>query len=379
MKVSEKTVINRVPIVLLWDQYEEDDDENIPYIVTDEPLDLEANIKKTPKRRLSATLRQEIEVLRNRRYFQPINDTKRKVIGEIAEDINQIDRIKQYRLKYICATFLCFLTSIIGGFVLLFGLAITDLFNNRKRNYIVIACSSILFIPFMFWIRFYFFPSKSEQEKHKQSQMQIRRQAKMRKKQRYLDKGLGDEYRLEDEYIPTVDDFVPRTEYLATTPTRMNFFDSANMKQATDGEIYPQVANYSEDNGYMNDYYFRNILYKDMLPDPTSLNSPKLLVDQEHANIRIWGGDPALIDATHKKRKDFIPPILHAKSSRSILDLSEIKESEAKDGDDDDDAELNKPVDSPKLIKSSSHGSGKSSKKRAMRRKAKAATSPIAS
>jgi hypothetical protein len=390
MTTSEKIIISKVPIVLLWDQHEEDDDHDNPFEVTDEPQDIESGIKKPPKRRFSAMLKDEIESIRNRRFFQPINDTKKKVIGEIAEDINQIDRIKQYRLKYVCATFCCFLTTIIGGFALLFGLAVTDLFNNRKRNIIIIAISGIFFIPLLFWIRFYFFPSPTEQEKNRQSQLEIKRQAKMRKKQRFLDKGLGDEYRLEDEYVATENELVPRTEYLPTSKTRGNFYDSVYMKQTFDGEKYRQVVNYSGDNGYMNDYYFQNVLYKDVLSEPMkvptspsgiNISRSQLLVDDEPANIRIWGGNPIEVESVHKKRKEIIMPALRANTNTANFNVLESFDSNSKSKKSPTSdkkyasAVLDKPISSPKVVKSSSP----QNKRKTARRTAKtAATSPTA-
>jgi hypothetical protein len=91
---------------------------------------------------------------------------------------------------------------------------------------VIVSCisgiSGIFFLPLIFWLRRRIFPTNKEKHQNELIRHHIKRHAKMKKKKRFIAKGIGDQYRLEDEYIPDQHVYAPKEEFTPKSATRGN-------------------------------------------------------------------------------------------------------------------------------------------------------------
>ena len=112
---------------------------------------------------------------------EKIEETKRErtiLIGMAEEKLEEAHENALWSFRKYWAFAAAFFCSIIGVFMILFGLAMTVLFETRPKNFVIAGCGGVFFSPWLYYFFLMICPNKQEKERRKM----LIQQYKVRKK-----------------------------------------------------------------------------------------------------------------------------------------------------------------------------------------------------
>lgn len=78
----------------------------------------------------------------------------------VSNRVNDINEDEGYQLRKAFCFVTCFVSMLVGVFLILMGLPATQIFSAFSRNWIPISFGILLCLPIFLWIRFMFLPDR---------------------------------------------------------------------------------------------------------------------------------------------------------------------------------------------------------------------------